>query len=121
MTMTTKILSVSLPVADQDQAIEFYTKVLGFEVRRDEEGLPGARLVEVAPPGSPVSLVLLPPDSDIPIAVRLATPDAEAAYERLSDSGATLCNDTVLHLDGAPPMFAFSDPDRNSLVFMESD
>ena len=119
MTLTTKILSVSLPVADQDAAIEFYTGVLGFEVRRDEEGLPGSRMVEVAPPGSEVSLVLLPPDSEIPIALRLGTASADEAHRRLEDSAATLYND-VLHLDGSPPMFAFGDPDRNTLVYLES-
>jgi catechol 2,3-dioxygenase-like lactoylglutathione lyase family enzyme len=119
MTMTTKILSFSLPVPDQDRALAFYTEVLGFEVRRDDEGLPGARMVEVAPPGSPVSIVLLPPDSDIPIAVRLATTDAEAALARLRASDAHIYNEEVLHLDGSPPMFVFGDPDDNELVYLE--
>jgi catechol 2,3-dioxygenase-like lactoylglutathione lyase family enzyme len=119
MTMTTKILSVSLPVADQDRALAFFTDVLGFEVRTDTEALPGARLVEVVPPGSDVGIVLLPPGSDIPIAVRMATTDAEAAHTRLGEAGVTLHNDAVLRLDGLPPMFFFSDPDGNGLVYLE--
>ncbi|HXC84160.1 MAG TPA: VOC family protein, partial [Trebonia sp.] len=68
--MTTRVQSVSIPVADQDRALAFYTEVLGCELRTDIEVWPGARLVEVVPPGSSVGLVLLPPDSEIPMAVR---------------------------------------------------
>jgi len=102
MTMTTRVQSVSIPVADQDRALAFYTEVLGCELRTDIEVWPGARLVEVVPPGSSVGLVLLPPDSEIPVAVRLGT-----------------TSDEVIHLDGSPPMFFFADPDGNGLVYLE--
>jgi catechol 2,3-dioxygenase-like lactoylglutathione lyase family enzyme len=52
MTMTTRVLSVSVPVADQNAALRFYTEVLGCELRTDVEVWPGARLVEVVPPGT---------------------------------------------------------------------
>lgn len=55
--MTTRVLSVSVPVADQDAALAFYTEVLGCELVTDVEVWPGARLVEVVLPGSSVSLV----------------------------------------------------------------
>jgi len=119
MTMTTRVKSVTIPVADQDQALRFYTEVLGCVLRTDIEVWPGARLVEVVPPGSHVSLVLLPPDSEIPVALRLGTTDAEAAHARLRDAGVTLHNDEVIHLEGAPPMFFFADPDGNGLVYLE--
>jgi catechol 2,3-dioxygenase-like lactoylglutathione lyase family enzyme len=51
MTMTTRVQSVSVPVADQDRALAFYTEVLGCELRTDIEVWPGARLVEVVPHG----------------------------------------------------------------------
>jgi len=119
MTMTTRVKSVTIPVADQDQALRFYTEVLGCVLRSDIEVWPGARLVEVVPPGSNVGLVLLPPDSEIPVAVRLGTTDAEAAHAHLRDAGVTLHNDEVIHLEGAPPMFFFADPDGNGLVYLE--
>jgi len=119
MAMTTRVKSVTIPVADQDQALRFYTEVLGCELRTDIEVWPGARLVEVVPPGSHVGLVLLPPDSEIPVAVRLGTTDAEAAHARLRDAGVTLHNDEVIHLEGNPPMFFFADPDGNGLVYLE--
>jgi catechol 2,3-dioxygenase-like lactoylglutathione lyase family enzyme len=47
---------VSISVADQDRALAFYTQVLGCELRTDVEVWPGARPVEVVPPGSGVGL-----------------------------------------------------------------
>ena len=116
----TRIVSVSIEVADQDEAIRFFTEVLGMELTADVEAWPGARWVEVSLPDSEVTLALLPPDSDIPIAVRLETPDAEAAHRRVSAAGAVLHNEHVLYLDGNPPMFHFSDPDGNEFVYLQS-
>lgn len=117
--MTTRVLSVSVPVADQDAALEFYTEVLGCELRTDVEVWPGARLVEVVPPGSTVSLMLLPPDSEIPLAIRLGTSDARLAHEIVAASGATLHNEELVLLEGMPPMFSFVDPEGNGLVYLQ--
>jgi catechol 2,3-dioxygenase-like lactoylglutathione lyase family enzyme len=117
--MSTKVVSLSLPVTDQDEAIRFYTDVLGFELIADVEAWPGARWVEVALPDSGISVALLPPDSEIPVALRLETDDAESAYRRLAEEGVSLHNDEVLRLDGFPPMFHFSDHDGNELVYIQ--
>jgi catechol 2,3-dioxygenase-like lactoylglutathione lyase family enzyme len=119
MTMTTEVKSVTLPVADQDRALRFYVDVLGFELRMDFEVWPGARMVEVVPPGSSVGLVLLPPDSPIPIAVRMGTSDADTAQARLRQAGATLHNEEVVRMEGVPAMFFFADPDGNGLVYLQ--
>jgi catechol 2,3-dioxygenase-like lactoylglutathione lyase family enzyme len=119
MAMTTRVLSVSIPVVDQDAALRFYIDVLGCELRTDCEVWPGARLVEVVPPGSDVGLVLLPQDSEIPMAVRMGTSDAEVAHRRLRDADVLLHNDDVIHLDGSPPMFYFADLDGNGLVYLQ--
>jgi catechol 2,3-dioxygenase-like lactoylglutathione lyase family enzyme len=121
MTMTTRVLSVSLPVADQDQALRFYTEVLGCEVRTDVEVWPGARLVEVVPPGSSVGLVLLPADGELPLAVRMGTSDADAAHARIREAGVTLHNPEVIRMEGVPAMFFFADPDGNGLVYLEEE
>lgn len=117
--MTTRVLSVSVPVADQDIALRFYTEVLGCELQIDVEVWPGARLIEVVPPGSNVALVLLPPDSQIPVAIRLGTPDAQLAHDRIRGAGVTLHNDELVRIEGVPPMFSFTDPDGNGLVYLE--
>ena len=117
--MTTRVLSVSVPVTDQDAALEFYTKVLGCELRTDVEVWPGARMVEVVPPGSNVSLVLLPPNSQIPVAIRLGTSDAQQAHDKVREAGVTLHNEELVRLEGVPAMFSFTDPDGNGLVYLE--
>ncbi len=119
MTMTTRVLSVSVPVSDQDAALQFYTQVLGCELRTDVEAWPGARFIEVVPPGSSVALVLLPPDSEIPVAIRLGTPDAQQAHDEIRRAGVTLHNEEVLRWEGVPAMFSFTDPDGNGLVYLE--
>lgn len=119
MAMTTRVLSVSVPVADQDAALRFYTEVLGFELRTDVEVWPGARMIEVAPPGSSVALVLLPPDSQIPVAIRLGTPDAQQAHDTVRAAGVPLHNQELVLMDGIPAMFSFTDPDGNGLVYLE--
>ncbi len=113
MTMTTRVLSVSVPVTDQDAALQFYTEVLGCELRTDVEVWPGARMVEVVPPGSSVSLVLLPPNSQIPVAIRLGTSDAQQAHDKVREAGVTLHNEELVRLEGVPAMFSFTDPDGN--------
>lgn len=117
--MTTRVLSVSVPVSDQDAALTFYTEVLGCELRTDVEVWPGARMIEVVPPGSSVALVLLPPDSQIPVAIRLGTSDAQHAHATVREAGVTLHNEDLVRMEGVPPMFSFTDPDGNGLVYME--
>ena len=119
MPKTTRVISVSIPVSDVDAALAFYTDVLGCELVMDVEAWPGARYVEVLPPGSSVGIVLLPHDSEIPIAVRLGTTDAEEAHDRIRASGVELHNDEVLRWEGVEPMFSFTDPDGNGLVYLE--
>lgn len=117
--LTTRVISVSIPVADQNAALAFYTGVLGCELVVDTEIWPGARLVEVRPPGSAVNLVLLPPGGPIPVAVRLGTSDADRAHRAVSDAEVTVHNPEVLRWAGVPPMFSFTDPDGNGLVFLQ--
>jgi catechol 2,3-dioxygenase-like lactoylglutathione lyase family enzyme len=119
MTMTTRVLSVSVPVTDLDAALRFYTEVLGCELRFDVEVWPGARMIEVVPPGSSVGLVLLRPDSGLPVAVRLGTSDAQEAHDRVRASGVTLHDEELVRMDGVPPMFHFDDPEGNGLVYLE--
>ena len=119
MAMTTKVLSVTVPVPDQDKALEFYRDVLGCEVRYDGEPWPGARMIEVVPPGSSVGIVLLPADSEIPVALRLGTSDAKTAFSRVREAGINLHNDEPISLGGGPPMFFFDDPFGNGLVYIQ--
>jgi catechol 2,3-dioxygenase-like lactoylglutathione lyase family enzyme len=110
MAKTTRVLSVSVPVADLDAALRFYVGVLGCELRYDGEAWPGARMAEVVPPGSQVGLVLLPRDTPLPIAVRIGTTDADEAYARVAAAeGVEMRNTEVLRWEGVPAMFHFTD------------
>ena len=64
--MIDRVGSVSLFVSDQDRAKEFYTRVLGFELRQDAPLYPGAtnRWLAVAPPGAQTEVVLYLPDEN---------------------------------------------------------
>ena len=56
--------TVSVFVADQQRAKDFYTNTLGFELRTDAELYPGsqARWIAVAPKGAKTELILYLPD-----------------------------------------------------------
>jgi catechol 2,3-dioxygenase-like lactoylglutathione lyase family enzyme len=118
MSIVTRIMSVSVEVADQDKALAFYRDVLGCEVLTDVEIWPGARLVEVAPPGSSVVIALITRDSGLPIGVRYFTDDAEEAHRTLTAAGATP-HQPVLYTDFAPPMFTLDDPDGNTIILIQ--
>jgi predicted enzyme related to lactoylglutathione lyase len=53
-------------VSDQDRAKDFYTRVLGFELRSDDPLYPGAasRWLAVAPRGSGPDVILYLPDAN---------------------------------------------------------
>ena len=56
--MKQQLAMVSLLVKDYDEAIEFYTRKLGFQLLEDSRGTGTKRWVVVAPPGSTSSLLL---------------------------------------------------------------
>jgi catechol 2,3-dioxygenase-like lactoylglutathione lyase family enzyme len=112
--------TVGIPVTDQDAALAFY-EALGFETRLDVPMGEGARWIEVAPPGSPVTIALERAHAGHPAGtetgVRLLTADADAANVSLRSRGVDA--DEVLRWPGVPPMFAFRDQDGNGLEIVE--
>ncbi|MPZ61206.1 MAG: glyoxalase [Propionibacteriales bacterium] len=117
------IRTVGIPVSDQDRALEFYAKTLGFEKLVDApvEQL-GGRWIELRPPRSTVTIALTPAAEKVPAGVdtgiRFTTEDAVALHAELSDRGVDV--DELLHWEGVPPMFDFRDPDGNVLYVSES-
>jgi catechol 2,3-dioxygenase-like lactoylglutathione lyase family enzyme len=53
---------VSIPVSDQDRALEFYTKKLGFKVQTDQPFDDRQRWIELKVPGGDTTVVLFTPD-----------------------------------------------------------
>ncbi|MGW0363978.1 VOC family protein [Streptomyces sp. NPDC002990] len=57
--MPAHIALAALVVDDYDEAIDFYTRALGFELAEDTERPDGSRWVVVRPPGATESALLL--------------------------------------------------------------
>jgi catechol 2,3-dioxygenase-like lactoylglutathione lyase family enzyme len=53
---------VGVPVRDQDRALEFYTRKLGFEVVTDQPFNDRQRWIELRVPGADTGIVLFTPD-----------------------------------------------------------
>ena len=125
----TQSATIVVPVSDQDRAVDFYTRVLGFENRLDFTYDTGERWVEVVPPGAQTSLTLVAGDAPgIETRVIFVTPDVEGDRAELERAGVTvgeILGHDVTHWGGAPlagnpPMFLFADPDQNSFLMVEA-
>ena len=87
--MISRVAAAILAVADQDVMAAFFVEKLGFATTTDAEMWPGARWVEVAPPGAATGLVLSPaaafdrdPDTAYPMTFACADPATTAAELR---------------------------------------
>ena len=111
-------------VADQDDALAFYTQKLGWEVRADVSfGEGGAmRWLEVAPPGSRARLALNPPMRDEPggSSIGVETPDVRTEMARLKAAGGVDVDAELMESPGAPTMFSLRDPYGNHIWVVET-
>lgn len=121
-TCVTRVSTVAVPVTDQDRALEFYTGVLGFVVRRDGSFGDGQRWLEVGPADgeTTVALMATPPGgrAGVDTGIRLATTDAAGDHAHLLAGGADVDSE-IMRWPGVPPMFRLRDPDGNALVLVE--
>lgn len=98
----TAVHTVTVFVSDQDKALDFYSNVLGFEVRANEQMGPEARWIEVAPPGQTTTILLYRSTPEMPgqesyefaqsrigknTGVLLYTDDLQQTYAELSAKG----------------------------------
>ena len=116
----TQIVTVGVPVTDQERALDFYTGTLGFEKVREFPMGGGRRWIEVAPPGgstgsTTIALVV----AGTPVGPRLTAPDAEATHTELRARGADADSEILRLGPGVPPMFSVRDPDGNVLTIVE--
>jgi catechol 2,3-dioxygenase-like lactoylglutathione lyase family enzyme len=115
---------VAVPASDQDGALEFYVRILGFEVRADQTFADGQmRWIEVAPAGSSTSIALAPPMEGGPTAVEtgiiLSSSDIEADHATLKAAGVDVDEEIARWGDPVPPMFRLRDPAGNTLTIVE--
>jgi len=120
-TSITHVRTVTVPVADQQRALEFYRDKLGLATTIDASFGEGQRWIEVAPANGGTSIALPPRGEVSPgvdTGIRLSTQSAEADHAALRAAGVDVDGD-VLNLPGVPPMFSFRDPDGNTLYVVE--
>lgn len=121
--MITHVKTVSVYVADQGVALDFYVRQLGFELRRQEPMGPKGSWLEVAPPGAQTCLVLYPralmPDWEtLKPSIMLSTPDLKAEHERLMRAGVQFLQGPTRMPWGA---FAkFVDPDGHEFILTQA-
>ena len=124
MLQITKLGRVMVPVADQDEAIAFYTKALGFTLVADVPFAETGRWVEVAPPGGGASLALVPPmgayGTGRMTGVAFESPDPAGAHAALKAKGVDVDAGLMGGDGGVPLMFFFRDNDANTLMIVEA-
>jgi catechol 2,3-dioxygenase-like lactoylglutathione lyase family enzyme len=122
-TRITQLRAVGVPVTDQARALDFYAGTLGLEKRLDVPIGEGRRWIEVAPPGAATTIALVAEKANQPTGhdtgIRLLTADADAKHADLLARGVDA--DEVLRWPGVPAMFAFRDPDGNTLEIVEGN
>ncbi len=116
----TGVGTVIVPVADQDQALKFWTG-LGFETRIDGAFGDGLRWIEVAPAGAVTSIALVAAAAEAGggTEVSFATADAEADHAALIAAGVDADAELIDMGEYVPPMFTFRDPDGNRFRVVE--
>ena len=90
--MITHLKFMSIPVADQQRALKFYTEKLGFKVATDQPMGPGKRWIELRIGKAETRVVLFTMDGEEGrIGTRmngsLACDDVDATYRQLSERG----------------------------------
>jgi len=119
--LLTKVVYMTQFVSDQDQALDFYTKVLGLELRVDNPTPDGPRFLSVGVKGQDFQLVLWPgkPGQGQPVfgrapaACTLETPDCRLAFAELQSRGVKFETEVLEYPWGWIAVFV--DPDGNRL------
>ena len=123
MAKITKLGRVIVPVADQDEAIRFYTEKLGFTLAADAPYGEGERWVEVAPPGGGASIALTRPMGEYQpgrmTGIALESTDPRADHAELKDKGVDV-DAELMGGDGTVPlMFFLRDNNKNHLLITQ--
>lgn len=114
----TQIQLLSVPVADQDRAKDFYVDTLGFELLADNPMGPDQRWVQVGPPGGQTSITLVTWFDTMPAGslkgLVLETDDLDADVAALRSRGVAIPDGIQEQPWGR--YVTFDDPDGNGIV-----
>jgi predicted enzyme related to lactoylglutathione lyase len=117
--MIRSIKFASVPVSDQDRALDFYTTKLGFAIQTDQPMGEDMRWIELRIPGADTRLVLFTPPGQedrigTPSNIVFATDDVEATHAELSELGVEFDSEPEKQPWGT--FATFRDPDGNQFV-----
>lgn len=121
--MITMLKFVGIPVSDQERALAFYTRQLGWSVATDQPMGPGKRWIELRIGDAGTRVALFTPEGhEDRIGTffngSLACDDVEATYRQLSERGVEFVEPPTAQPWGT---FAkFRDPDGNIFVLSSS-
>lgn len=117
-----RVDTVSIPVTDQNQALQFYRDVLGFELIRDHAENQQTRWVQLVPKGAETTISLVKPFAGMEAGgvqgLVVQTHDIQSTYQELSSRGVAL-SEIITMMEGR--FATFSDPDGNGWVLIESN
>lgn len=90
--MIRRIKFMTMPVADQDRALDFYLNKLGFTLVTDQPMGPGQRWIEVRPPKGETGVALFTPEGWEGMVGKFSggsweCDDVEKTYEELKARG----------------------------------
>jgi catechol 2,3-dioxygenase-like lactoylglutathione lyase family enzyme len=124
MPKITTVGRVMVPVANQDEAISFYTTMLDFSVAADVPFGEKDRWVEVAPPGGGTALALVPPQGDYQpgrmTGVALESSDPAADHAELRSKGVDVDAELMGGDGEVPLLFFFRDNNKNQLMVVQA-
>lgn len=116
-----RVDTVSIPVSDQNQALQFYRDVLGFELVRDHAENQKNRWVQLVPKGAETTISLVKPFAGMEAGgvqgLVVQTHDIQLTYQELSERGVAL-SEIITMMEGR--FATFNDPDGNGWVLIES-
>jgi catechol 2,3-dioxygenase-like lactoylglutathione lyase family enzyme len=126
--MINRVGTVSVFVSDQERAKEFYTNILGFELRADAPLFPGAtaRWIAVAPQGAQTEIILYLPDENWSHyqqvvgksqAITLDVTDMATVYKQLKAKGVVFVQEPDVQPWGTFAMI--KDSEGNTLLLVE--
>ena len=110
--MIQQIKFASIAVADQDRALAFYTKKLGFKVATDQQFGEGLRWIELKIGTAETKLVLFTPPGKEPggfQSIVFQTDNVQKTYEELKAKGVEFTQEPKTESWGTSAMFKDSE------------
>jgi predicted enzyme related to lactoylglutathione lyase len=121
--MIRKIKFTSIPVRDQDRALEFYVRALGFTLVTEQPMGPGQRWIELRPPKGDTGVALFtPPGHEDRIGsftgISVECDDVQKTYEELCARGVEFVKPPKAEPWGVAAIF--KDSEGNQFVLSSS-